>query len=110
MPQKQSGRIVEFDALRGVASLLVMAHHGILAFDQSYWTNGRQFRLTPLAALEVGRPMVVFFFVLSGVVLTRSLIHSQRALTLAGFASYAVQRVIRLCVPAAAATLLSFGL
>ena len=40
MLQKKPGRIVEFDALRGVASLLLMVHHGMLAFDQSYWRDG----------------------------------------------------------------------
>ncbi len=54
--------------------------------------------------------MVLFFFVLSGVVLTRALLATSPRLTPFTLIVYAAQRATRLCLPAAASVVLSIGL
>ncbi len=53
---------------------------------------------------------MLFFFVLSGVVLTRALLTTSPSLTPFTFLVYAAQRATRLCLPAAASVVLSIGL
>jgi peptidoglycan/LPS O-acetylase OafA/YrhL len=64
------------------------------------------FEHTPLRILEVGRPAVLFFFVLSGYVLTRALLASGSP----GLLAFAAQRSIRLILPVGASLLLSAAL
>ena len=64
------------------------------------------FEHTPLRILDVGRPAVLFFFVLSGYVLTHALLRWGSP----GLLAFAAQRSIRLMLPVAASVLLSVGL
>ena len=103
---KTPSRLRSLDSLRGLASILVFFHHDLSASGLLTGSLSDFIRSTPLQPLRTGRAGVLFFFVLSGFVLTLSL---QRlpALKLQPWALWALQRSIRLCVPAAASLVLS---
>ena len=61
---------------------------------------------SPIRVLEFGRASVLFFFVLSGYVLTRALMRNGSP----GLLAFAAQRSVRLMVPVIASVLLSAGL
>lgn len=61
---------------------------------------------SPFRVLEFGRSAVLFFFVLSGYVLTRALLRGGSP----GLLAFAAQRSIRLMVPVAASVVFSAGL
>ena len=89
-------RIYQLDALRGLAAVIVVAHHTRLA----------EHRLTPpwaLAPLFAGPQVVVLFFVLSGFVLTLPHLQGRSQ----PYKVYAVRRLTRLYLPFAAAAVLS---
>ncbi|MGG5811613.1 acyltransferase family protein [Falsiroseomonas sp. CW058] len=104
-------RLTELDALRGLAAFAVLlqhahqlvppiAHPDIPGIGFLRYTL---LNLTPLRMLEVGRPAVLFFFVLSGYVLMRALLASGSP----GLAAFAAQRTIRLGLPVVVSVLLS---
>ena len=105
-------RLSELDALRGVAALVVLLHHAsqllpwpIVPGLEIGEALGRiLLDTTPLRVFVNARAAVLLFFVLSGYVLTRSLL---RGGTTASLAAYAVQRSVRILVPTAAAVGLS---
>ncbi len=92
--------LVEFEALRGLAAIVVLIHHFMLGFtprlhgllypDQPFSLMG-----TPAFALINGSAAVVIFFVLSGFVLTVGLFKSR---SLRGALISAVKRWPRLAV------------
>ena len=94
-------RYASLDALRGIASLMVLTHHCVLAglvpVPPGFWTGLS--RYTPLHLFVSGRPPVILFFVLSGFVLAISL---NRPGT--GYAAFAVRRLCRIYLPYAAAS------
>jgi peptidoglycan/LPS O-acetylase OafA/YrhL len=108
------GRRPELDALRGVAALMVLVGHAHLLHPPvatpdlpgAGFLRWLVFEHTPLRILDGGRPAVLFFFVLSGYVLTRALLASGSP----GLAAFAVQRTLRLMLPVTASVLLSVGL
>lgn len=108
------GRLPELDALRGLAAFAVLVFHTLHVIG-----GGRapipleRYRLlyilavhSPLRPFAFGREAVLFFFVLSGYVLTSSLLRSGSP----GLAAFALQRTLRLGLPVAAAVLLSAAL
>jgi len=108
-------RLIELDSLRGLAALIVVLHHAYLSLpelpDWLHWA----LEATPLRLIGAGRPAVIFFFVLSGYVLTRALAAQEEArpgsvLGGPGWASYAAQRAVRLGLPVLASLALSAGL
>ncbi len=108
MTDHAADRLTELDALRGVAALLVLAcHAGQIVPHELAFLPGRVqhvlFHLTPLRVVEFGRPAVLFFFVLSGYVLTRALMLRGSP----GVLAYAVQRSLRLALPVIGAVLAS---
>jgi peptidoglycan/LPS O-acetylase OafA/YrhL len=104
----------ELDALRGVAAVMVLIEHAQLMVPPvptpdipgAGFLRWVLFEHTPLRILDVGRPAVLFFFVLSGYVLTRALLASGSP----GLSAFAVQRTVRLMLPVAASVLLSVAL
>jgi peptidoglycan/LPS O-acetylase OafA/YrhL len=107
-------RLSELDALRGIAAFLVLIQHArVMGLDPRPFDNPLLERgvhmlmhFSPIRVLEFGRASVLFFFVLSGYVLTRALMRSGSP----GLLAFAAQRSIRLMVPVAASVLLSAGL
>ncbi len=107
----QPARLPELDALRGIAAFLVLIHHAVQMLPSletpdlpgAGWLRYTLIHLTPLRIIEFGRPAVLFFFVLSGYVLTRALLASGSP----GLTAFAAQRTIRLGLPVLASVLLS---
>lgn len=94
----RGGRLVYLEAGRGIASVVVLLHHLILAFKPSLddaFPRGLQ--LTPAYAAINGGAAVAFFFTLSGFVLSLSLIRSPSRGRLA---TSLVKRLPRLALPA----------
>lgn len=102
-------RLPELDSVRGIAALVVLCSHVLKmtgwALPRSHFVSVLVER-TPLQIFEDGRAPVLFFFVLSGYVLTLSLLRSPRTSLL----QFALQRTVRLLLPVAASVLLSVGL
>lgn len=93
----------------------MVLHHAYLSLpdlpEWLHWTLDA----TPLRLIGTGRPAVIFFFVLSGFVLSRALIAQEAArpgsvLSAPGWAHYASQRALRLGLPVLASLVLSAGL
>lgn len=107
-------RLSELDSLRGIAAFLVLLQHARVMgldprpFDNPLVEQGAHMLMhfSPLRVLEFGRAAVLFFFVLSGYVLTRALLRNGSP----GLLAFAAQRSIRLMVPVAASVLLSAAL
>jgi peptidoglycan/LPS O-acetylase OafA/YrhL len=107
-------RLPELDALRGLAALIVLVHHAVQLFPRIDHPSipgvgllrYTLIHLTPLRIFEFGRPAVLFFFVLSGYVLTRALLKAGSP----GLLAFAAQRTVRLGLPVVVSVLLSVGL
>jgi peptidoglycan/LPS O-acetylase OafA/YrhL len=93
-------RLIELDALRGIAAFIVVLHHAWLSLpNRPEWLQWL-LETTPLRPIAMGRQAVLFFFVLSGFVLTRALASQESlrpgsVLSVPGGASYAAQRAVR---------------
>ena len=92
----QHCRLGFLDGARGVAALFVVLHHAYQLVP--FWPE--IVRFSPLRILLTGRPSVLFFFVLSGFVLSYGLWTSS---TPHGALSYATRRIARIYLPYAAA-------
>ncbi|HEY4836405.1 MAG TPA: acyltransferase [Bradyrhizobium sp.] len=100
-------RIAYLESVRGLAALQVLLFHFLLAFAPDLVPPpdaivARGIHLSPLYFLYDGHSAVYIFFVLSAYVLTRSFEHH-----LAQPSSQIVARLIRLGLPALAATLVA---
>ncbi len=107
LQRRQFARLCELDALRGLAALLVLLHHGWATLPRAP-TGGLEavdwlLENTPLRLLALGRPAVIFFFVLSGYVLVRALM-----LRPTPWPIYAMQRTVRLGPPVVASVFVSW--
>jgi peptidoglycan/LPS O-acetylase OafA/YrhL len=97
-------RLCELDALRGIAALSVVLYHARRAMPDAGGLIPYMIEALPTHPIAAGRIPVIFFFVLSGYVLTRALMHQPEPIN--GWV-FAARRAIRLCLPAAAALLIS---
>ena len=102
-PILKAHRFLELDSLRGLAALTVVLAHfsGFWAGTQSLqrWEN------SPGHVLTAGHEAVVFFFVLSGFVLSVPFAGSRKP----GYAAYLLKRMCRIYLPYAAAVLLAYA-
>ncbi len=96
-PSAPSSRIVELDALRGMAALSVVFYHYTTRYDQIY---GHTHSL-PLS-FSIGRYGVFLFFMISGFVILMSLEHTQR------IQDFVIKRFVRLYPPYWLAIALTF--
>jgi peptidoglycan/LPS O-acetylase OafA/YrhL len=96
---KEKERFAQLDSLRGLAALIVVLYHFSIVPAQQ---NGRLWSIllqTPLRVVISGTQSVVFFFVLSGFVLSLSF-YSDKPPT---YGTYLLKRVCRLYIPYAIA-------
>ncbi|HTA15756.1 MAG TPA: acyltransferase [Solirubrobacteraceae bacterium] len=101
------GRVHALDGLRGLAAVVVVLHHALLASapslasvygaapPSSLRTVEWLLAYTPLHIVWAGQEFVVVFFVLSGFVLSLPAVHGKRQ----PVASYYPSRLLRLYVP-----------
>ena len=109
MAAERSERLIELEAVRGVAACVVLIHHCLLAFAPTLSgllgpTIPSSLFGTPLFALVNGSAAVVVFFVLSGFVLTHRAIEAKEP-TLLGVG--AAKRWPRLAAPILAVSVMS---
>ena len=103
----KSRRLSQLDSLRGIAAFIVLLHHNLISARLLDGRVGEALWVSPLKAIDNGRAAVLFFFVLSGFVLTRALRSIETTLTVTEYARWVLQRTVRLCVPAAGALAVS---
>jgi peptidoglycan/LPS O-acetylase OafA/YrhL len=105
-------RVTSLDGLRGVAALVVVAHHALLVWPALFAQYGPPNRASgtwwlaysPLHLAWAGREAVMVFFILSGFVLVLPYLSPRKVGTWPG---YLVRRVLRLYPPVVAALVLS---
>lgn len=105
-------RLPELELLRGIAALSVVLYHTLLTLQLHNSIAHRLLNALPTHPIFAGRLAVIFFFVLSGVVLTRGLMNAggpgpTGRPSIGDWARFAAQRVVRLCLPTAAALAMS---
>lgn len=96
-------RIESLDSLRGIAALCVVMHH--VAFIDLEWLRmflGAVINIPPINYFMLGRPPVMFFFVLSGYVLALPFLSGSAP----AYKRYLIRRFFRIYLPYAAVILL----
>ena len=99
--KRQDNRYPGLESLRGLAALIVVIHHHLLVFPAMYpYVAGKSglpglLTFTPLHLVWAGSEAVVFFFLLSGFVLT---LPTWRGETL-DMVTFVVRRIWRIWVP-----------
>ncbi|MFJ6653512.1 acyltransferase family protein [Microbacterium sp. NPDC091313] len=109
-----SNRLTSLDGLRGLAALVVLLYHSLLAVPVFAAAHSGEeiapylvpLANTPLHFLWAGREAVFVFFVLSGVVLTLPAARGSRPV----WRSYYPSRLIRLYLPVIASVLFALAL
>lgn len=102
-------RLHALDCLRGLAALIVMFQHCLLAFPAGSETSepwsirSGWFNYPPFSLLIGGRAAVILFFVLSGFVLSMSLMEKPRY----NYLAYLGRRMVRLYAPLTVVILLA---
>ena len=106
------GRLDHLDGVRGIASLMVILHHAMLALHPSfanyqthYLNDAHTLPFAPVALLWQGNLCVCVFFVLSGYVLAPAMLKTK-----SGLAALFARRLVRLGLPTLAALLFGYGL
>jgi peptidoglycan/LPS O-acetylase OafA/YrhL len=102
-------RFEQLDSLRGIAALCVLLSHLLLVFPVFEQETFHQpalwivnvFKYTPVHSIWGGHEAVVFFFVLSGFVLSQVWLNGQKVI----YSSFLLKRALRLYIPYAAAIL-----
>jgi len=102
--ERSAMRLPALDGIRGVAAFLVVLNHCFLILPEAV---SKQWivpliKWTPLRVIMVGRPAVIMFFVLSGLVLGRSLLST---LGKDSYGAFALRRFVRIYPTYAAAVL-----
>ena len=100
-------RLSELDSLRGIAALLVLFQHArVLGLDPRPFDHPMVEKVahmlmhfSPLRVLEFGRGAVLFFFVLSGFLITVLLLQEWKAANAISLSHFYLRRALRL-VPA----------
>jgi peptidoglycan/LPS O-acetylase OafA/YrhL len=91
----------ELDSMRGVAAVTVIFSHMLLIYP--IW-SGTLMVYSPLFLLRSGHEAVIFFFVLSGFVLSLSFANGRNP----SYPNYVIKRIFRIYIPYAVVTFLTF--
>jgi peptidoglycan/LPS O-acetylase OafA/YrhL len=100
-------RYQQLDALRGIAALTVVMQHflsvipGMVTHSDNVWVN--LWKYSPLHITWAGYEAVIFFFILSGFVLSLPF-YGERNIQ---YSSYAFKRICRIYIPYVAAILIA---
>ncbi|MGO4110176.1 acyltransferase family protein [Paenibacillus sp. YAF4_2] len=86
-------RYGELDSLRGLAALSVVFSHFIIILSAVTWVDS--FNYTPFRIFKAGHEAVIFFFVLSGFVLSLPFYSNKKFI----YSTYIVKRICRIYVP-----------
>ncbi|MBC7517341.1 MAG: acyltransferase [Microbacteriaceae bacterium] len=117
-----SKRLASLDGLRGIAAAIVLVHHTLLTFPGlagpyradgnavSVWSLEWWLTYTPLHLVWAGNEAVYLFFVLSGLVLTMSVLRSGTKTRAFDWITYYPRRIVRLYGPVLAAIAIGYGL
>lgn len=97
--QKKSDQIPVINSLRGFAALIICLYHFVVTI-KGYVTNGMLLNI-----FYFGRKGVQLFFIISGVVITLSMVRSKYTIQL--FFNYILRRLIRIQPPYLVAIILS---
>jgi peptidoglycan/LPS O-acetylase OafA/YrhL len=89
-------RLKELDALRGIVALIVVFHHFMLSLRIPDSWLLKIFNYSPLHILYAGRESVIFFFILSGFVLSLPYLKANGGVPYPGFL---VKRICRIYLP-----------
>jgi peptidoglycan/LPS O-acetylase OafA/YrhL len=95
-------RIEALDAVRGIAALLVLFSHCYATLPDATQA-ALALDATPMGLLIHGRPAVIVFFVLSGFVLSLSLLADRSP----SYGAFLIRRICRIYLPFAAAILIA---
>ncbi|MCB1468716.1 MAG: acyltransferase [Rhizobiaceae bacterium] len=117
-PEAHKSRSNKLDALRGIAALVVVFHHGLYALDYDAAVrvrvpalselSGYDLALRLIASVALGEIAVFVFFVLSGAVLMDSL-RREGPINMAAAVRFTGRRVFRI-VPAMAVAIVAFAI
>jgi peptidoglycan/LPS O-acetylase OafA/YrhL len=94
-------RLVELDSLRGLAAITVLFSHFSLVLDQLFIEQKKMdigfylYKYTPIHIVWSGHEAVIFFFVLSGFVLTLPFLKEGQH----SYQNYLVKRLFRIYLP-----------
>jgi peptidoglycan/LPS O-acetylase OafA/YrhL len=111
--RRPAGRILELDAVRGLAALTVVVGHSLTvlpSFDDTTRRAGgtallNALKYSPLALVTSGDAAVILFFILSGFVLTLPFIGARAP----SYRAFLVKRVCRIWLPYLAAVALAIA-
>ncbi|BCG60046.1 acyltransferase family protein [Paenibacillus sp. URB8-2] len=95
-------RYHQLDSLRGLAALTVVIHHFVFIFTGWLWLEALNY--TPLRILKAGHEAVIFFFVLSGFVLSLPFYSADKKVNVPHFL---IKRLCRIYIPYIVAVLCS---
>lgn len=87
-------RYHQLDSLRGLAALSVVIHHFVFIFTGLLWLEALNY--TPLRILKAGHEAVIFFFVLSGFVLSLPFYSDNKKVNIPHFL---IKRLCRIYIP-----------
>lgn len=102
MLEVKQKRYKELDSLRGLASFIVLLNH-ILNLISWHLFESPIIRFTPIGRIFTGSFAVIFFFVLSGFVISKAISSKQNF----DYINYASKRLIRLYIPLSIAIIIS---
>ena len=99
-------RFHSLNSLRGIAAFIVVLNHAFISIAFEFFTTNEAFQNTPIYNLFNARLAVLFFFILSGFVLSLAYISGNNL----RYRAYILRRFCRIYIPFMVITLFTVGL